>query len=51
MPARIAVIVGNPCPASRTRTVAEDLVGRIADLTGAEVDETIELAEVAVRAR
>lgn len=46
MPARIAVIVGNPSPASRTRTVAEDLAGRIAELTGAEVDETIELAEV-----
>ena len=46
MAARIAVVVGNPSPKSRTRQVAEDLAARIADLTGAEVDETIELAEV-----
>jgi FMN reductase len=47
MTTRIAVVVGNPSPKSRTRQVAEDLAARIADITGSEVDETIELAEVA----
>jgi FMN reductase len=46
MSTRIAVVVGNPSPNSRTRQVAEDLAARIADITGSEVDETIELAEV-----
>jgi FMN reductase len=46
MTTRIAVVVGNPSPGSRTRQVAEDLAARIAVVTGSEVDETIELAEV-----
>ena len=46
MTTRIAVVVGNPSPNSRTRRVAEDLAARIAEVTGSEIDETIELAEV-----
>lgn len=46
MTTRIAVVVGNPSPKSRTRQVAEDLAAEIADITGSEIDETIELAEV-----
>ncbi|UVI36328.1 NADPH-dependent FMN reductase [Brevibacterium spongiae] len=46
MTTRIAVVVGNPSPGSRTRQVAEDLAARVADITGSEIDETIELAEV-----
>ena len=46
MTTRIAVVVGNPSPKSRTRQVAEDLATKIAEVTGSEIDETIELAEV-----
>lgn len=46
MTTRIAVVVGNPSPNSRTRRVAEDLAAKIAEVTGSEIDETIELAEV-----
>lgn len=41
----ISVVVGNPSPGSRTRQVAEDLTTRIAALTGAAVQPTIELAD------
>lgn len=46
MTTRIAVVVGNPSPKSRTRQVAEDLAAKVAALTGSDIDETIELAEV-----
>lgn len=41
----LSVVVGNPKAGSRTRTVAEDLAERIAALTGASVEETIDLAD------
>jgi FMN reductase len=41
----IAVVVGNPKPASRTRAVAELVAGHLATICGAEVDETIDLAD------
>ena len=44
---RIAVVVGNPQPASRTRLVAEEVAAQLAQRSGATVDETIELADVA----
>ena len=44
----VAVVVGNPKPASRTRTVAEAVAMRAAAATGLPVDErtTIELADL-----
>lgn len=41
----LAVVVGNPSPGSRTRTIAENLAERVADLTGAEQSPTIDLAD------
>jgi len=43
----IAVLVGNPQPASRTRLVAEELAQQLAGLSGARVEATIDLADVA----
>jgi len=43
----IVVLVGNPQLSSRTRLVAEEVAQQIAGRSGAEVDETIELASVA----
>lgn len=45
----IAVLVGNPHPASRTSAVAEEVAAQIAALVGAEVSPTIELAAYADR--
>ncbi|MGW9270109.1 NAD(P)H-dependent oxidoreductase [Microbacterium sp. NPDC055599] len=45
----IAVLVGNPHPSSRTTSVAEEVAAQLADLTGAEVLPTIELAAYADR--
>lgn len=47
MTASITVFVGDPSPGSRTRRATEDLETCVADLTGAEVEETIAFAEVA----
>lgn len=41
----LAVVVGNPRPQSRTRTVAEQLGERIARITGAEQLPAIDLAD------
>lgn len=41
----LVVVVGNPAPHSRTRTIAEDLGARLSALTGAEQLPTIELAD------
>lgn len=43
----IVVLVGNPQPASRTRLVAEEVARQLAELSGAEVEPTIDLADVA----
>ncbi len=43
----IVVLVGNPQPASRTRLVAEELARQVAVRSGAEVEATIDLADVA----
>ncbi|MFE7843635.1 NADPH-dependent FMN reductase [Microbacterium sp. NPDC057407] len=43
----IVVLVGNPQPASRTRLVAEEVARQVAELLGADVEETIDLADVA----
>ena len=43
--AAITVLVGNPQPASRTRTVAEEVSAQLAAATGAQILPTIELAE------
>lgn len=43
----IEVLVGNPQAGSRTRLVAEEVAAQLADRSGAEVGETIELADVA----
>lgn len=43
----IVVLVGNPQPASRTRLVAEEVGSQVAELLGADVEETIDLAHVA----
>jgi len=43
----IVVLVGNPQPASRTRLVAEEVARRLADRSGAAVEPTIDLADVA----
>ena len=47
--ATIAVLVGNPQPASRTRAVAEEVAAQLAGASGAERLETIELADIAAR--
>ena len=47
--AQITTLVGNPQPASRTLAVAEELASQIAALTGAEREETIDLAGYAKR--
>ncbi len=41
----LVVVVGNPAPKSRTRTIAEELGRRIASSTGAAQLPTIELAD------
>ena len=46
----IVVLVGNPQPVSRTRLVAEELAGQLASRSGAHVEPTIDLADVAGRA-
>lgn len=43
----IVVLVGNPQPASRTRLVAEEVAGQLAARSGAVVEATIDLADVA----
>ena len=43
----IVVLVGNPQPVSRTRLVAEELAGQLASRSGAHVEPTIDLADVA----
>ncbi|MFE5407518.1 NADPH-dependent FMN reductase [Microbacterium sp. NPDC056569] len=43
----IVVLVGNPQPASRTRLVAEEVARRLAERSGADVEPTIDLADVA----
>lgn len=45
----IVVLVGNPQPGSRTRLVAEELAGQLAERTGADAEPTIDLADVAQR--
>lgn len=42
----IVVLVGNPQPLSRTRLVAEELARQLADRSGADVEATIDLADV-----
>jgi FMN reductase len=44
---RIAVVVGNPQPASRTRLVAEAVAALLGARGGADIDATIDLADVA----
>ena len=44
---RIAVLVGNPQPASRTRLVAEEVAALLGARSGADIDATIDLADVA----
>ena len=46
---QITTLVGNPQPGSRTLVVAEELAAQLAALTGAERDETIDLASSAKR--
>ncbi|UOR01289.1 NAD(P)H-dependent oxidoreductase [Leucobacter allii] len=41
----LSVIVGNPKPRSRTRQIAEELAGRIAARTGAELLPTVDLID------
>ncbi len=48
-PMRIIVLVGNPKPRSRTLAVGELLAGRVAELTGASHDRTVDLCEHADR--
>jgi FMN reductase len=43
----IVVLVGNPQPSSRTRLVAEEVAELVAARSGAQVSETIDLADVA----
>ena len=43
----IVVLVGNPQPVSRTRLVAEELAGQLASRSGAHIEPTIDLADVA----
>ncbi len=43
----IVVLVGNPQPASRTRLVAEEVAHQLADRSGAPIEPTIDLADVA----
>lgn len=45
----IVVLVGNPQPASRTRLVAEEVAHQLAARSGADVEPTIDLAELADR--
>jgi FMN reductase len=42
---QIVVLVGNPKPRSRTLAVAEMLAGRVAELTGASHDRTVDLCD------
>ncbi len=44
---RIAVLVGTPQPASRTRLVAEEVAAQLCARSGADIDATIDLADVA----
>ena len=43
----VTVLVGNPKPSSRTRTVAEAVASRVAAATGAEVAPTVDLCDYA----
>lgn len=43
----ITVLVGNPKPASTTRLAAEEVAAQLSARSGAEVSETIDLADVA----
>lgn len=43
----LTTLVGNPQPSSRTLAVAEELASQVSALTGAERDDTIDLANVA----
>ncbi|GGF46305.1 FMN reductase [Microbacterium sorbitolivorans] len=43
----LTTLVGNPQPSSRTLAVAEELASQVSSLTGAERDDTIDLANVA----
>jgi len=43
----IVVLVGNPQPASRTRLVAEEVARGLAERSGADIEATIDLADVA----
>lgn len=45
----IAILVGNPNAASRTRLVAEEVGAQLAERTGATVRPTIDLADIADR--
>jgi FMN reductase len=45
----LTTLVGNPQPASRTLAVAEEVAAQVAAVTGAERDETIDLALTAKR--
>ncbi len=45
----IVVLVGNPQPASRTRLVAEEVAHQLAARSGADLQPTIDLADVADR--
>ncbi|CAN7409770.1 NAD(P)H-dependent oxidoreductase [Microbacterium sp. LjRoot45] len=45
--ASVIVVVGNPQPDSRTRAVAETVAAELARRSGATVEPTIELAEIA----
>lgn len=41
----LSVVVGNPKPSSRTRTVAEAVAERVANATGGTVARTVDLAD------
>lgn len=43
----LSVVVGNPKPSSRTRTVAEAVADRVAAATGATTTETVDLCDYA----
>jgi FMN reductase len=42
---RLVVVVGNPKPQSRTRAVAELAANRVAEITGASHDPTVDLCD------
>lgn len=44
---RVSVVVGNPTPRSRTMLVAQAVAQRVARHTGAEIAQTIDLADYA----